>query len=72
MDDSGRAKLQVTAAGEVSIPGVRKGYDKRVTGDASPNLERRGERGVVTGGEKGRRGRQYKNLRYGVSCKGRT
>ena len=56
-DDRGMAELQGEAAVAGAMSGVQEGYGKGATSDEQPKLERRGERGLGTGGRRGRQGR---------------
>ena len=56
VDDRVGVELQGEEAGAVALSGVWEGLDEGVTGGVPPNLERRGERGVDSGGQQGRQG----------------
>ena len=68
VDDRGGVELQGEEAGAVALSGVWEGLDEGVTGGVPPNLERRGKRGVNSGGQQGRQGRRAHDIQYVISC----
>ena len=71
-DDGGRAELPGEAAFAGALYIVQEVLSEGVTGCATPNLERRGKRGIGAGGKQGKRGQQDRDIHDGVPGEGRT
>ena len=72
VDGRGGEELQVEAVGVVSLPIVREGIGKGVTGCSPPNPARSGKGGFRAGRRWGRRRQQDQDIYDSVSGKGRA